>query len=179
VLLGLARGAGARSLAGMPARRGRYRRPLLDLPRATVRAACAQAGLAPWEDPHNADPAYARARVRTAVLPVLDQQLGPGVTAALARTAAQLREDADALDALAAAEPLTAELDCARLTALPAAVRARVLKRWAEQACGTAVAAAHVSALRALTESWSGQGPVALPRGVLVTRSGGRLASSP
>lgn len=179
VLLGLARGAGARSLAGMAATRGRYRRPLLVLPRVTLHAACEEAGLEPWADPHNADPAYARVRVRTAVLPVLEQQVGPGVAAALARTASSLGEDADALDALAAAEPLTAELDCARLARLPAAVRARVLKRWAEQACGTAVSSAHVGALRALVDDWSGQGPVALPGGVLVRRAAGRLASSP
>ena len=36
VLLGLARGSGARSLAGMAARRGRYRRPLLGVRRATT-----------------------------------------------------------------------------------------------------------------------------------------------
>jgi tRNA(Ile)-lysidine synthase len=104
VLLGLARGAGGRALAGMPARRGRFRRPLLGVARATLREACAAQGLEPWDDPHNADPAYARARVRHQALPALEAALGPGVAAALARTAAQLSEDCDALDALAAAE---------------------------------------------------------------------------
>jgi tRNA(Ile)-lysidine synthase len=101
------------------------------------------------------------------------------VAAALARTAAQLREDADALDALAGAEPLAEQPDCARLAGLPVAVRARVLKRWAEARCGRAVTAAHVEALRALVEAWSGQGPVALPGGVRVERRDGRLASDP
>jgi tRNA(Ile)-lysidine synthase len=104
VLLGLARGAGARALAGMPARRGRFRRPLLGLARATLREACAAQGLEPWDDPHNADPAYARARVRHQAMPALEEALGPGVAAALARSAAQLSADCDALDALAAAE---------------------------------------------------------------------------
>ncbi|MBW3648858.1 MAG: TilS substrate-binding domain-containing protein, partial [Actinobacteria bacterium] len=170
VLLGLARGSGARSLAGMPPRRGRYRRPLLGLDRATVGKACRQAGLAAWEDPHNADPAYARVRVRTLLLPALEQQLGPGIAGNLARTARQQREDADALDAMT---PLTD--DVAQLAALPAALRARALKRWAEVQCGTAVTAAHVEALRALVEHWRGQGPVALPGGVLVSREAGRL----
>jgi len=170
VLLGLARGSGARSLAGMPPMRGRYRRPLLGLERATVRKACRQAGLAAWDDPHNADPAYARVRVRTVLLPALEQQLGPGIAGNLARTARQLREDADALDAMT---PLTD--DVAQLAALPAALRARALKRWAELQCGTAVTAAHVEALRALVEHWRGQGPVALPGGVLVSREAGRL----
>ncbi len=104
VLLGLARGAGGRALAGMPAQRGRFRRPLLGLARATLRQACAAQGLQPWDDPHNTDLAYARARVRHQALPALEEALGPGVAAALARSAAQLSADCDALDAIAAAE---------------------------------------------------------------------------
>ncbi|MCG7287418.1 tRNA lysidine(34) synthetase TilS [Cellulomonas sp. ACRRI] len=107
VLLGLARGSGARSLAGMPAVRGVLRRPLLGLSRAETVAACAALGLDPWHDPTNTPAvgdagAPARSRVRARVLPVLEEELGPGVAAALARSADLLREDADALDALAA-----------------------------------------------------------------------------
>ena len=173
MLLGLARGAGARSLAGMAPVRGPFRRPLLDLDRALVRQACAEAGLAPWEDPHNADPAYARARMRASALPTLEQALGPGVAAALARTARLLREDADALDALA---PDTD--DCAALAVLPAALRSRALHRLAVRTCGRAVTAAHVDALRALVEDRRGQGPVALPGGSALARVGGHLVAS-
>ena len=102
VLLGLARGSGARSLAGMGAAPGRYRRPLLGLRREQTRAACAALGLAPWEDPQNSDPAFTRTRVRLQVLPLMEELLGPGITEALARTAGALRADADALDELAA-----------------------------------------------------------------------------
>jgi len=172
VLLGLARGSGARSLAGMAAVRGPFRRPLLGLPRGLVRQACADAGLVAWEDPHNTDPAYARVRARAVALPALEAALGPGVAAALARSAAALREDADALDALAAA---AATNEVAALAALPAAVRVRVLKRLAEQACGARVTSAHLAALRALVESWTGQGAVCLPGGVRVERRGPRL----
>jgi len=174
VLLGLARGSGARALAGMPAHRDTYRRPLLHLDRATTRAACAEAGLTPWQDPHNSDPAYARVRVRSTVLPLLERELGPGVAAALARTAAQLREDADALDALTPDLPERPEV--AALAELLPAVRARALKRWAEGRTGRAVTAAHVGALRALVERWHGQGPVVLPGGAAVERREGRLA---
>jgi tRNA(Ile)-lysidine synthase len=176
VLLGLARGAGARALAGMAAERTPFRRPLLDLPRATTRAACVDAGLQPWDDPHNADPAYARVRVRRCVLPVVERELGPGVAGALARSARHLREDADALDALT--PRLVGEPDCAQLAALPAALRARALKGWAERATGRAVTAAHVDALRALVEQWSGQGPVDLPGGFRVRRSAGVLTAT-
>ena len=174
VLLGLARGAGTRSLAGMAARRGLWRRPLLGVTRRQTRAACAEAGLEPWDDPHNADPSYARVRVRGQLLPALELALGPGVAQALARTASQAREDADALDALT---PDTD--DVALLAALPPALLARAVKRWAEQACGGAVSGAHVDALRALVEAWRGQGPVALPGGVQAGREGGRLRRLP
>jgi tRNA(Ile)-lysidine synthase len=88
----------------MPARRGRFRRPLLGVARATLREACTAQGLEPWDDPHNTDPAYARVRVRHQAMPALEEAIGPGVAAALARSAAQLSQDCDALDALAAAE---------------------------------------------------------------------------
>lgn len=174
VLLGLARGSGARALAGMPAGRGRFRRPLLTLDRSTTRAACAEAGLAPWDDPHNDDVGFARVRVRANALPALEAAVGPGVAAALARTADQCREDADALDSLT---PDTE--DVVVLAALPAALRARAVKRWAERACGSAVTKAHVDALRVLVEDWRGQGPVALPGGVRAVRRDGRLLAEP
>ena len=175
VLLGLARGSGGRALAGMASVRGPYRRPLLSLTRSTTRAACAEAGLVPHDDPHNLDARFRRVRARATVLPVLERELGPGVAAALARTARLLGEDADALDALAARVAVDTEPSTEALLQLPAAVRTRVLKRWAEQVCGRAVGAAHVDALRQLVESWRGQGPVHLPGGARAGRRAGRL----
>ena len=173
VLLGLARGSGARALAGMAATRGIFRRPLLELDRATVRQACAEAGLESWEDPHNGDPSYARVRVRSTVLPVLEDELGPGVSAALARSARQLREDADCLEDLTPVLP--DEPGCGELAALPPALRGRALKAWAEGVSGRPVTAVHVAALRALVEEWCGQGPVYLPGGCRVRRTADRL----
>jgi tRNA(Ile)-lysidine synthase len=175
VLLGLARGSGARALAGMPAERGIFRRPLLGLPREVTAKACAEAGLVPWADPHNEDPSFARVRVRSRVLPVLEAELGSGVAEALARSASQLREDADALDALT--PELPDEPSCAELAVLLPGIRARALKRYAERLAGTAVTSVHVDALRALVEQWSGQGPVDLPGGVSIRRTEGRLST--
>jgi tRNA(Ile)-lysidine synthase len=177
VLLGLARGSGARALAGMPAERGVFRRPLLGLSRETTAKACAEAGLVPWDDPHNTDPSYARVRARSRAMPVLEQELGPGVAEALARSAARLREDADALDALT--PELPDEPAAAELAALAPALRSRALKAWAERLCGRAVTSAHVDALRALVEDWHGQGPVALPGGCDVRRTSGVLRATP
>ena len=176
VLLGLARGSGARSLAGMPARRGRLIRPLLEVRRETTAKACAALGITPWSDPHNEDSAYARARVRASAMPALVAALGAGVPEALARTAAMLRSDADALDALAAevADPL----DVGVLTTLPAAIRTRVLRRAAIAAGAPAgsLTAAHVSDIDALVVNWRGQGPVSLPGGLVAHRAYDRLS---
>ena len=175
VLLGLARGSGARSVSGMPARRGRLRRPLLELRRATTDAACRAWELAPWADPHNADPRFARARVRTQVMPLLLDVLGPGVPEALARTAAMVREDADALDALAAS--VTDPADVAALEGLGPAIRTRVLHRAAIEGGvpAGALSAAHVREIDRLVTAWHGQGPVSLPGGLVAERAYGRL----
>jgi tRNA(Ile)-lysidine synthase len=175
VLLGLARGSGTRSLAGMAARSGGLVRPLLGLPRTATEQACAELGLQPWSDPHNDDPAYARVRVRRRVLPVLEAELGPGVAAALARTASLARDDADFLDQLAAeADPGTPTLACDRLAALPAALRGRVLRRWLAARGASELTAEHVRAVEALVLAWRGQQGVDLPGGA-VARQHGRL----
>jgi tRNA(Ile)-lysidine synthase len=179
VLLGLARGSGARSLAGMPGRRDRFARPLLGLGRATTRTACESASLVPWEDPHNADPAYLRVRARAAMR-ALEEALGPGVPAALARTADLLREDADTLDALA--DEARGRLgegpwEADQLAVLPRAVRARVWRLLAVEAGAPAgsLFASHVEALDALVTAWRGQGPVDLPGHVQARRFAGRV----
>ncbi|NED21826.1 tRNA lysidine(34) synthetase TilS, partial [Streptomyces sp. SID9913] len=135
VLLGLARGSGIRSLSGMAAvsgADGRYRRPFLQLDRQTARRACMVQSLPVWDDPHNADPAFTRSRLRHEGLPALEKALGKGVVEALARTAQLSRDDADALDAWASraedgVRDSDGRLECAGLHALPPAVRRRVL----------------------------------------------------
>lgn len=179
VLLALARGSGTRSLAGMPPVRDGFLRPLLDLPRALTRGCCRELGLAWWEDPHNTEPRFARVRVRETVLPVLERELGPGVGAALARTAALAREDADALDEFAAAVSAPAELPCASLRELPAALRQRVLRRWLLARGATEVTRAHTLAVAALVTDWRGQRWVEVPGLRVVRRSGVLAAGSP
>ena len=181
VLLGLARGSGARSLAGMAPRSGRYLRPLLQLSRAQAAAACTAEGLDPWQDPQNADQAFARVRVRTRILPLMEELLGPGIAESLARTAEQLRADADALDSLAEQEALRLSaaggLPAEPLAGLPDAIRTRVL-RAAALAAGCpagALSARHVSELDALVTSWRGQRWVDLPGEIRCQRRCGRL----
>jgi tRNA(Ile)-lysidine synthase len=187
VLLGLARGSGPTSLQGMAARSGAYLRPLLGIRRAMTRQFCADSGLEPWEDPHNADPSYARVRVRHAVLPTIERELGPGITEALARTAEHLREDADALDALALdwAIELTTQtedgavaLDVRGLEADPPALRQRIIRLVVSNEFGVALERVHTLAVADLVTNWHGQKALDLP-GVRVVRQDGRLIFTP
>jgi len=185
VLLALARGAGPRGLAGMPHRKGLFLRPLLDVPRADTRKACAALGLVPWEDPHNVDPAYARSRVRGSALPALVAALGTGVVGNLARSASMIAADNNALDALASTALATARtavgLSVAGVAGLSRAVRTRVLHAWARElgATGGALSHRHVAALDALITDWHGQGPAHLPGGIVVARERGALVRVP
>lgn len=186
VLLGLARGSGTASLQGMAPASSLdgipLLRPLLDVRRAVTRAACTAEGLVPWEDPHNADPAYARVRVRQRVLPVLERELGPGIAAALARTAAQAREDAAAFTQMIdeiiedIVEPAEAGIavSVAALAANPPALRHRIVRTVVAAEFGESLTRAQTLEVARLVTDWSGQGPIDLP-GCRASRTAGRI----
>ncbi|SFI59338.1 MULTISPECIES: tRNA lysidine(34) synthetase TilS [Microbacterium] len=186
VLLGLARGSGAASLAGMAAARDDdgvvWLRPLLAVRRATTRAACAAEGLEPWEDPHNLDRRFLRVRARHDVLPLLETELGPGVAEALARTAEQLREDADAFAEMIEetiediVEPAEAGIAVSvpALAANPPALRHRIIRHVVASEFGASLTRSQTLEVARLATHWSGQGPIDLP-GCRATRSGARI----
>lgn len=185
VLLGLARGAGAASLQGMAAASGSLRRPLLALRRETTRRFCTESGLQAWDDPQNSSDAVARVRVRERVLPVLEAELGPGVAEALARTAEQLREDAEALDAMVEetieelCEPAEAGIavSVGALAANPAALRQRIIRHVVLSEFGVSITRVQTLAVAALVTDWHGQKALDLP-GVRVKRDGGLIVFS-
>lgn len=178
VLLGLARGSGARSLSGMATDNGIYARPLLALTRETTELACKDFGFEIWNDPHNFNSDFTRVRVRREVIPYLEKNLDPGISNALVRSAALLRDDADALDQWAERE--SGDLDCERLSLLPRAVRTRIIRK-AALAAGTTpgeLTYEQITAIDALISAWKGQGAVSLAGGVKVERISGRLSLS-
>ncbi|WP_029266124.1 MULTISPECIES: tRNA lysidine(34) synthetase TilS [unclassified Microbacterium] len=187
VLLGLARGSGAASLQGMaPVREDddgvRWVRPLLGVRRETTRAFCAASALEPWDDPHNIDGRYARVRVRERVLPVIEAELGPGIAEALARTAEQLREDAEAFDEMIheTIEDIVEHAEAgisvsvAALAANPAALRNRIIRLVVDSEFGVSLTRVQTIEVARLVTDWSGQGPIDLPE-CSVVRQGGRI----
>lgn len=183
VLLGLGRGSGPRSIAGMAAFDAPWGRPLLGVRRSVTRAACVELGMEPFEDPHNTDPDFTRVRLRQEVLPLLEDVLGGGVAAALARTAEQLREDGRVLDALA--ESVVglgaSELEVSSIDSLDTAIRRRVLRRWLLGRGVTSLTDRQIRAVDALVGRWTGQGGIALPGGtpdarLVCSRRHGRLS---
>lgn len=182
VLLGLARGSGASSLQGMAPVSGLWRRPLLGIRRAETRASCADQGIEPWHDPHNLDPAYRRVRVRERVLPVLEAELGPGIAEALARTAEQAREDAEAFQQQIdefiedICEPAEAGIAVSvhALAANPAALRQRIIRYVVQSEFGVALERTHTLEVARLVTDWRGQGPIDLP-GLTARREGALL----
>jgi tRNA(Ile)-lysidine synthase len=180
VLMGLARGSGTRSLSGIATENGKFIRPMLEITRDRTVTACEENQISPWEDPHNSDSQYLRVRARTSVLPLMEEQLGPGIVDGLARSARILREDADALDLIA--DELFAtlqfrDIEVSALEALPKAIRMRILRSaiYEAGAPSGALGADHLTPVEALVSDWHGQGVISLPGGVKVERISGRL----
>lgn len=202
VLLGLARGSGARSLAGIPRKRGALVRPFLGtgrdektgLWRRDTRAVCEALDLDVWDDPMNDDETYLRVAARSRALPMLAEVLGEQVAANLVRTADLLRDDADFLEHEAeeafaglrrnppSATPGLLALDAYALAPLDRALRTRVLKHAIAQASALAGTSSGKSLLRrqilhvdSLVAAYRGQGPIPLPGKIEAIRDEGLI----
>jgi tRNA(Ile)-lysidine synthase len=172
VLYRLAVSPGRRALLGMQPRRGRLVRPLLAITREEAREHCRAHGLEWREDPSNSDLRFARARVRTEVLPAL-RELNPAAERNIAETAAQLREEADVLDVAlreALGRPAASPLPLEALRALPAP-----LARLALRAAAGDVAVSRADAQRILELPLEGTATVELPGGVRAISEYGSL----
>lgn len=181
VLLGLTRGAGATSVSGMSPINGIYRRPLLSLRREALRQSCVDQGLEVWDDPHNNDPRFTRVRIRNTVIPLLEKELGPGITEALARTAQHLQEDTIVLDALATeampetkTNKNTMSVHVTDLENLAPAVRSRVIRKLVSDFNDVSLSSPHTEAINQLITDWHGQGEIHVPT-IRVERQGKTL----
>jgi len=180
VLLGLARGSGAKSIAGMPTLSpdGKYLRPLLGITRKHTVSYCEDLGLEFWSDPQNLDTKFSRVKARLKVLPVLEKELGPGIAQALARTAEILQDDISYLEAQAEqAFILVAKttnnsvmIDVDAFLKLPKALANRVIHK-SLSLMGAEPAKVQIDAVSDLVFNWHGQKPLTLPS-IRVERKG-------
>ena len=151
-------------------------RPLLHLRRADTEGACAELGVEPWRDPHNANPRYRRVRIRHEVLPLLADVLGGDPVPALAQAAVDAAADDAAL-----ARAGTPTDDCEQLAGLDPAVRRRAIRAWLLQE-GLEPTRAAIDGIAKLCTQWHGQGGVAVRAAATantrleVRRIGGKLA---
>jgi tRNA(Ile)-lysidine synthase len=135
VLYRLAVSPGRRALLGMPPRRGRLVRPLLEVTRDEAREYCRARGLDWVEDRSNTDPRFARARVREEVVPVL-RNLNPAAERTIVETSRLLADEAEVLER--AVDEVLVRLggqaqEIAELQALPPGLARLVLRRLAER----------------------------------------------
>jgi len=158
MLYRLAVSPGSRALLGLSEKRGNIIRPLLALSRTRARALLEEAGLPFRDDPTNVEPLYARNRIRSEVLPVLDEIGHDKAEQTIVETRAELAEQAEALDLLAheALEPYLGALAIGSPLGAGVAVPAEAL--------APLHPAVRRIALRLAAERASGRQPVAMGR---------------
>jgi tRNA(Ile)-lysidine synthase len=180
VLLGLTRGSGSKSIAGMSVLSAdkKYLRPLLNVRRETTVAYCNDLGLKFWKDPQNQDTKFTRVKVRRTVLPLLEKELGPGIAEALSRTAELLQADLEFIErevekafrATAKVLATSVILDAVGLAKLPLALSSRVVIK-ALNLLNVQPSKKAVDSVLELVTNWHGQKPLTLP-GARVFRQG-------
>lgn len=134
VFMRLMRGSGTAGISGIPRTRGRFIRPFLDLSRADLRAVAQDADLRFFDDPANEDSRFLRSRVRSELIPMVEDSFAPSFRENLVRTAQLAAIDDAVLSAESMQIPLRVDLGEAAiptaplLTASPA-LAGRVVRR--------------------------------------------------
>jgi tRNA(Ile)-lysidine synthase len=165
VLYRLAASPGRRALLGMASREGRLLRPLLSLTHEDTGDYCRARGLGWREDASNADPRFARGRVRHELLDAM-RAVHPSAEANVARTAELLRDEAAVLDRIVddvIAQRQAIPID--ELRGLDRSLARLVLVRLAEAAAGGALLPAVSGRLGEITALARNGGSAALDVG--------------
>jgi tRNA(Ile)-lysidine synthase len=172
VLLHLVRGAGLHGLGGIPERRGRYIRPMLNVARRQIEDYARDCGIAYRHDSTNDDTAYARNYIRHEVLPRL-KNVNAAAAENMARASALLREDEDALRQAAHSagctrfEPDGAYIDLAAWAALPVAVQKRVVRLAIDEFTGLKdIESVHMQSVMALAQGAQSGKRIDIGRGI-------------
>lgn len=92
VLMNLIRGCGLNGLCGIPERRGNIVRPMLSITRQEINSYLSTHGIPHVEDETNTDPAYTRNRIRSQLIPLLEE-LNPQAVSHITSAARRVEED--------------------------------------------------------------------------------------
>ena len=179
VLLGLTRGSGLRSIAGMQGfdEPKKLLRPLLEIKREVLFQSCVDQDIKPWQDPQNKDPKFTRVRIRQ-LLDTLEAELGPGFAGALARTADLASESDEVLVVMASdlagqatvsSSSTEIRLSVEKLVEALPGLRRRVLFETAIAAGAGSVSRTQVLGIDELITNWHGQNKLVLS-GITVER---------
>jgi tRNA(Ile)-lysidine synthase len=156
VLFRILRGTGNRGLSGIPARRGRFARPLLPFRREELQAWLAEQGIEAFDDPSNRDRRYARSRLRHGLLPALEAADGPGIRDRLVAIGAAADEVRAATEVVA--ERVLSAFGAGTAAAWPAELRAEALRLAARRRGVRLRGAAAREAAVSMTDLTSGHG---------------------
>lgn len=134
VLMRLMRGSGPTGMSGIPAVRGSFVRPFLDVTRAELRAVAEEDGLPFFDDPANDDPRFLRSRIRGDLMPVIERSYAPSFRDNLVRTAGLSAMDDEVLMIESDRIPIRATanevaIPAAPLLTAPDAIARRAVRR--------------------------------------------------
>jgi tRNA(Ile)-lysidine synthase len=186
VLMRVLSGAGTRGLSGIRARRGRYRRPLLDCRRDALRDWLVARDKPFRTDPSNEDLSIPRNLIRRELLPVIER-VAPGGLVALARLADLSADDEAVLEGRAiellpkivSTRAGGVQVSTGALAGLPAAIARRIVRAVVTEVAPAArLGAGHLETVRRLAASEKTVGRLDLP-GLTVTRRGAALLMAP
>lgn len=155
MLLNLCRGAGLDGLCGIPRKRGKVLRPLLDVSREEIEEYCRENGLSYVTDSSNLSEDYTRNKLRHQVMPVL-KALNPRFVQSAAGTAELLSGDRDCLMEQARALLERAEglwgLEASVLLSANRSVRSRAVKLFLERSGGRELERGHIEEVLEILE---------------------------
>ncbi len=124
LLLNLIWGSGPEGLAGM---KKDVRRPILNLRRTDTEKICELHSITPLQDPTNKDPAFRRNRIRSELIPLLNEISGKDIVPILCRTADIQRGVSDLLNQITQDIDPT---DARAVSGLNPDLSSWVIKRW-------------------------------------------------
>lgn len=182
VLMRMLRGTGTRGLGGVHPVRGKYIRPLIEIPRHRILKFLEKKELPFVTDSSNLKTSYLRNKIRLKLLPELEREYNPGVQKNLLRIASILREEEGILESAAdeawkhtCKSQLRDQVvfDVPSLLNQPLSLQFRLLRRAIEAVSGSlwGIDFDHIEALIKLAGSKYPNKLIHLPRGLLAERS--------